>query len=71
MKLNCMIQIMWLRFAKMGHRPWWRMHSDLLLCVSSGMKTLLKKYEAPKPEEVNIYKQKLERIHAGFASSSK
>ncbi|XP_030593025.1 cyclin-H isoform X3 [Archocentrus centrarchus] len=34
------------------------------------MKTLLKKYEPPKPEEVNIYKQRLERIHAEFASSS-
>uniref|UniRef100_A0A3Q0SLX1 Cyclin-H n=1 Tax=Amphilophus citrinellus TaxID=61819 RepID=A0A3Q0SLX1_AMPCI len=44
--------------------------SDLLLCVCSGMKTLLKKYEPPKPEEVNIYKQRLERIHAEFASSS-
>ncbi|MEQ2247288.1 hypothetical protein ILYODFUR_007853 [Ilyodon furcidens] len=34
------------------------------------MKTLLKKYELPKQDEVNIYKQKLERIHAEFASSS-
>ncbi|XP_029998949.1 cyclin-H [Sphaeramia orbicularis] len=34
------------------------------------MKTLLKKYELPKSEEVNIYKQKLERIHAEFATSS-
>ncbi|XP_041854349.1 cyclin-H [Melanotaenia boesemani] len=34
------------------------------------MKTLLKKYELPKPEGVNIYKQKLERIHAEFTSSS-
>nr|XP_020450042.1 cyclin-H [Monopterus albus] len=34
------------------------------------MKTLVKKYEVPKPEEVNIYKQKLERIHAEVASSS-
>ncbi|XP_013889851.1 cyclin-H [Austrofundulus limnaeus] len=34
------------------------------------MKTLLKKYEPPKLEEVNIYKQKLERIHAELASSS-
>ncbi|RVE68345.1 hypothetical protein OJAV_G00090670 [Oryzias javanicus] len=33
-------------------------------------KTLLKKYELPKPEEVNFYKQKLERIHAEFSSSS-
>ncbi|XP_040898060.1 cyclin-H isoform X1 [Toxotes jaculatrix] len=34
------------------------------------MKTLLKKYELPKPEEVNVYKQRLERIHVEFASSS-
>ncbi|XP_059192908.1 cyclin-H [Centropristis striata] len=34
------------------------------------MKTLLKKYELPKAEEVNVYKKKLERIHAEFASSS-
>lgn len=34
------------------------------------MKTLLKKYELPKSEEVNVYKQKLERIHAEFATSS-
>ncbi|KAA8592922.1 cyclin-H [Etheostoma spectabile] len=34
------------------------------------MKTLLKKYELPKPEEVNTCKKKLERIHAEFASSS-
>ncbi|XP_071338805.1 cyclin-H [Trachinotus anak] len=34
------------------------------------MKTLLKKYELPKSEEVNVYKQRLERIHAEFASSS-
>ncbi|XP_041643039.1 cyclin-H isoform X2 [Cheilinus undulatus] len=35
------------------------------------MKTLLKKYELPKPEEVNAYKQKLERIHAEFTTSNK
>ncbi|XP_073321932.1 cyclin-H [Pagrus major] len=35
------------------------------------MKTLLKKYELPKAEEVNVYKQKLERIHAELASSNK
>ncbi|XP_074525964.1 cyclin-H isoform X2 [Halichoeres trimaculatus] len=35
------------------------------------MKTLLKKYELPKSEEVNVYKQKLERIHAEFFSSNK
>ncbi|XP_037536589.1 cyclin-H [Nematolebias whitei] len=35
------------------------------------MKTLLKKYEPPKLEEVNIYKQKLERIHAELSTSSK
>ncbi|XP_035514070.1 cyclin-H [Morone saxatilis] len=34
------------------------------------MKTLLKKYELPKAEEVNTYKQKLERIHAEFSTSS-
>lgn len=34
------------------------------------MKTLLKKYELPRGEEVNAYKQKLERIHAEFATSS-
>ncbi|KAM9360304.1 cyclin-H isoform 1-T1 [Symphorus nematophorus] len=34
------------------------------------MKTLQKKYELPKPEEVNVYKMKLERIHAEFATSS-
>ncbi|XP_031164645.1 cyclin-H [Sander lucioperca] len=34
------------------------------------MKTLLKKYELPKPEEVNACKKKLERIHAEFASSN-
>ncbi|KAM7018409.1 cyclin-H isoform 1-T2 [Tautogolabrus adspersus] len=35
------------------------------------MKTLLKKYELPKSEEVNVYKQKLERIHAEFSPSNK
>ncbi|XP_072244195.1 cyclin-H [Leuresthes tenuis] len=34
------------------------------------MKTLLKKYELPKTDEVNMYKQKLERIHAQYNSSS-
>ncbi|CAG5922396.1 cyclin-H [Menidia menidia] len=34
------------------------------------MKTLLKKYELPKLDEVNVYKQKLERIHAQYNSSS-
>ncbi|XP_018524821.1 cyclin-H isoform X1 [Lates calcarifer] len=34
------------------------------------MKTLLKKYELPKPEEVNAYKQRLERIHVEFSTSS-
>ncbi|CAG07899.1 unnamed protein product, partial [Tetraodon nigroviridis] len=34
------------------------------------IKTLLKKYELPKAEEVNVYKPKLERIHAEFATSS-
>lgn len=35
------------------------------------MKTLLKKYELPKMEEVNVSKQKLERVHAEFSTSSK
>ncbi|XP_071755803.1 cyclin-H [Centroberyx gerrardi] len=34
------------------------------------MKNLIKKYELPKSEEVNVYKQKLERIHAEFTTSS-
>ncbi|KAL4623226.1 cyclin-H isoform X1 [Arapaima gigas] len=34
------------------------------------IKTLLKKYEPPNPEEVNIYKQKLERIHTEFVSNT-
>ncbi|XP_068166384.1 cyclin-H [Antennarius striatus] len=34
------------------------------------MKTLLKKYELPKLEEANLYKQKLERIHADFSTST-
>lgn len=34
------------------------------------MKSLLKKYETPKPEEVNLCKQKLERIHAELGTSS-
>ncbi|XP_026177089.1 cyclin-H [Mastacembelus armatus] len=34
------------------------------------MKTLLKKYELPKPEEVNVYKQRLEKIHAEFGNPS-
>ncbi|XP_036953723.1 cyclin-H [Acanthopagrus latus] len=34
------------------------------------MKTLLKKYELPKSEEVNVYKQKLERIHVELTTSS-
>lgn len=45
--------------------------SDFYVLIYAGMKTLLKKYELPKQEEVNVYKQKLERIHAEFASSSK
>ncbi|XP_072521315.1 cyclin-H [Salminus brasiliensis] len=32
--------------------------------------TLLKEYELPRPEEVNVCKQKLERIHAEFAPST-
>lgn len=43
----------------------------LFIFADAGMKTLLKKYEPPKPEEVNIYKQKLERIHAELSTSSK
>lgn len=34
------------------------------------MKIILKKYALPKPEEVNAYKQKLERIHAEFVTNS-
>ncbi|XP_076015857.1 cyclin-H [Genypterus blacodes] len=34
------------------------------------MKTLIKKYELPKAEEVNVSKQKLERIHAEMAASA-
>ncbi|XP_029915486.1 cyclin-H [Myripristis murdjan] len=34
------------------------------------IKSLIKKYELPKPEEVNVYKQKLERIQAEFTTSS-
>ncbi|KAF7663869.1 hypothetical protein LDENG_00197490 [Lucifuga dentata] len=34
------------------------------------MKSLIKRHELPKPEEVNIYKQKLERIHEIAASSN-
>ncbi|KAK2902216.1 cyclin-H [Channa argus] len=34
------------------------------------MKTLLKKYEFPKLDVVNVYKQKLERIHVEFTISS-
>lgn len=33
------------------------------------MKNLLRKYELPKADEVNVYKQKLERIHVEFATS--
>ncbi|XP_041955848.1 cyclin-H [Alosa sapidissima] len=34
------------------------------------IKQLTKKYELPKPEEVNMCKQKLERIHAEFSSTN-
>ncbi|KAL0979745.1 hypothetical protein UPYG_G00189050 [Umbra pygmaea] len=34
------------------------------------IKTLMKKYELPKPEEVNAYKVKLERIHAEFGTNT-
>lgn len=33
------------------------------------MRIIMKKYELPKPEEVNSYKQKLERIHAEFVTN--
>lgn len=35
------------------------------------MKLLMKKFELPKSEEVNAYKQKLERIHTEFTTSNK
>lgn len=35
------------------------------------MKNLLRRYEPPKAEEVNVYKQKLERIHVEFVTMSK
>lgn len=38
--------------------------------VMKRMTTLLKRYELPKPEEVNACKQRLERIHAEFNTSS-
>ncbi|XP_053182035.1 cyclin-H [Scomber japonicus] len=34
------------------------------------MKHLLKRYALPKPDEVNVYKQKLERIHVEFGTNS-
>uniref|UniRef100_A0A3B1JMJ5 Cyclin-H n=1 Tax=Astyanax mexicanus TaxID=7994 RepID=A0A3B1JMJ5_ASTMX len=34
------------------------------------MTILLKEYELPRPEEVNVCKQKLERIHAEFAQTT-
>ncbi len=34
-----------------------------------GMTSLVKAYELPKAEEVNTCKQKLERIHAEFATN--
>lgn len=34
------------------------------------MKIIVTKYKLPKPEEVNPYKQKLERIHAEFVTNS-
>lgn len=30
----------------------------------------MKKYELPKPEEINVYKQKLEKIHTELSSNS-
>jgi hypothetical protein len=30
----------------------------------------MKKYELPKPDEVNAYKVKLERVHADFGTNS-
>lgn len=50
-----------------NHHFWF----DCPVFIYAGMKTLLKKYELPKQEEVNAYKHKLERIHAEFATSSK
>ncbi|KAK0131465.1 Cyclin-H [Merluccius polli] len=35
------------------------------------MKKLIKEYELPKPEEVNAYKEKLERVHAEFNTTTK
>ncbi|XP_029618036.1 cyclin-H isoform X1 [Salmo trutta] len=34
------------------------------------IKSLMKKYELPKPDEVNAYKVKLERVHADFGTNS-
>ncbi|KAM9465514.1 cyclin-H isoform 1-T1 [Salvelinus alpinus] len=34
------------------------------------IKSLMKKYELPKPDEVNAYKVKLERVHADFVTNS-
>lgn len=39
-------------------------------CAILGITTLLKEYELPKSNEVNICKQKLERIHAEFNSNT-
>lgn len=42
--------------------------TDIFKCYT-GMKLLMKKFELPKSEEVNAYKQKLERIHTEFTTS--
>lgn len=63
------IQLMCLRATKQGLGK--ECAFKLAALFFSGMKTLLKKYEPPKLEVVNISKQRLERIHAEFASSSK
>lgn len=34
------------------------------------MKIIMRKYELPKPEDVNAHKQKLERIHVEYATNS-
>lgn len=39
-------------------------------CAILGITTLLKEYELPKSNEVNICKQKLERIHTEFNSNT-
>lgn len=45
-----------------------KFHGTLFL--TAGTKTIIKRYELPKTEEVNVCKQKLERIHAEIAAST-